>query len=55
MKAKGFNRHVMSKGRPKRPHKGISNMPKECITNLSKRLIFESKQLEKYLKRVNQL
>jgi len=48
MKPQGYNRNLMG---GKRPHKGISKMPKECITNLSKRLLYESKRLSEYLER----
>ena len=53
MKPKGYNRNIM--GSKKRPHKGISSMPIECINSLSKRVVWESKRLEMYLKRVGQL
>ena len=49
MLPKGYNRHLIG---GKRRHKGINNIPIECINNLSKRLLFEVKQLEKYRKRV---
>ncbi len=48
MKPQGYNRNLMG---GKRPHKGISNMPKDCINNLAKRLIYESKRLSEYLER----
>ena len=49
-KPKGYNRNLIG---GKRPHKGISKMPSDCINNLSKRLVWESLQYEKYLKRIN--
>ena len=49
MKPKGFNRNMVG---GKRPHKGIRSMPTECIKNLSKRIMWESKQLQKYINRV---
>ncbi len=48
MKPQGYNRNISG---GKRPHRGISLMPIECITNLSKRLKWESKRLTEYLNR----
>ena len=48
MKPIEYNRNLLGS---RRPHKGISKMPKECINNLAKRLEFESKQLNAYLDR----
>ena len=48
MKPTGYNRNVIG---GKRPNKGITSMPKECITNLSKRLLWECKSLEQYRQR----
>jgi len=49
MKPIGYNRNLMG---GKRPHRGISKMPKECISNLTLRLRYESKQLTKYFNRL---
>lgn len=49
MKQKGYNRNIVG---GKRPHKGISSMPANCINNLANRIEFEVRRSEQYFNRI---
>jgi hypothetical protein len=46
MKPKGYNRNIIG---GKRPHKGISSMPANCINDIVNRIEWEMYRREQYI------